>query len=337
MMRASSLLHSIAPSRCLILAVVLAALLAVFLVDGGAPPDQASHTHATPANVVATGENGAGTVTWSSVRGAGNKRHNFQYKEQFSADSTATTQDSIVSTNCTVLGLTNGSFCVFRVNLYDINSGHTASACGGWVTAISRAAPTTQVSNFAQARTDITFSNSTSYGSQGSTTGTNSAGYTLSGIKVDVGDSTEPKYSVEGLSPGQVHQVLVLAHNSYSMGSWAMGSGVPLHASYTLSQTSPPERVREGYPVSIAATVKYGGRVPPIQENLDILLSTQLDTAEAVDVGTLERISIGKCTDKGSAIQTHRDGAGDDGTFAVLIPWIPKSDLARTGHPAIAA
>ena len=88
--------------------------------------------------------------------------------------------------------------------------------------------------------------------------------------------------------------------------------------------------------MTITATVKYGDRATVIQEDMDILLSTHLGTAEAGNVGTLERISIVKYTDRASAtIRTHRDGDGDDETFAVLIRWIPKRDLARVGHPAI--
>ena len=95
-------------------------------------------------------------------------------------------------------------------------------------------------------------------------------------------------------------------------------------------------RVREGDAVTITATVMYGGRPTVIQEDMDVLLSLHLGTAESGDLGTLERISIGKYTSRASAtIQTHRDSDGDDETFAVLIRSIPKRSLARAGHPAI--
>ena len=146
----------------------------------------------------------------------------------------------------------------------------------------------------------------------------------------------EPKYGMGYLQPGQEYRVRVRAYNSDGAGPWAVGKGTPLEARRTVSLSASAERVREGDPVTITATVEYNGRPSPIQEDMDVLLRIHLGTAESSDVGTLERISIGKYTSSGSAtIQTHRDGDGDDETFAVLIRSIPKRDLARAGHPSI--
>ena len=128
----------------------------------------------------------------------------------------------------------------------------------------------------------------------------------------------------------------VRAYNSDGAGPWAVGKGTPLQARRTVSLSASAERVREGDAVTITATVKYNGRATVIQEDMDVLLRVHLGTAESSDVGTLDRISIGKYTSSGSAtIQTHRDGDGDDETFAVLIRSIPKRDMARAGHPDI--
>ncbi len=146
----------------------------------------------------------------------------------------------------------------------------------------------------------------------------------------------EPKYGIGYLQPGQEYRVRVRAYNSDGAGPWAVGKGTPLQAARTVTLSASPERVREGDPVTITATVKYNGRPSPIQEDMDVLLRVHLDTAESSDVGTLDRISIAKYTSSGSAtIQTHRDGDGDDETFAVLIRSIPKRDKARAGHPSI--
>ncbi len=145
-----------------------------------------------------------------------------------------------------------------------------------------------------------------------------------------------PKYGMGYLDPGQEYRVRVRAHNSYGIGPWAVGKGTPLQAPRTVTLSASAARVREGGAVTITATVRYQGRPSPIQEDMDILLTTHLGTAEAGDVGTLERISIGKYTDRASAtVQTHRDGDNDDETFAVLIRSIPSRDKARAGDPAI--
>ena len=158
----------------------------------------------------------------------------------------------------------------------------------------------------------------------------------LGWVRLSHGYLAEPKYGVGYLYPGQEYRFRVRAYNSYGVGPWAVGSGVPLQAPYTVSLSASPERVREGDPVTITATVLYEGRPSPIQEDLDILLTTHLGTAEAGDVDELGRISIGKYTDRASAtIQTHRDGDGDDEKFAVLIRSIPKRSLARAGDPHI--
>ena len=110
----------------------------------------------------------------------------------------------------------------------------------------------------------------------------------------------------------------------------------PEQAARTVTLSASAERVREGDEVTITATVMREGRPVAIQEDLEVLLSIHLGTAEAGDVGTLERISIGKYSSSGSAtIQTNRDGDGADETFAVLIRWIPKRDFARVGDPRI--
>ena len=146
----------------------------------------------------------------------------------------------------------------------------------------------------------------------------------------------EPKYGIGYMQPGQEYRVRVRAYNSDGTGPWAVGKGTPLQAPRTVSLSASAERVREGDAVTITVTVKYNGRATVIQEDMDVLLRVHLDTAESSDVGTLDRISIGKYTSSGSAtIQTHRDGDGDDETFAVLIHSIPKRDMARAGHPAI--
>ena len=154
---------------------------------------------------------------------------------------------------------------------------------------------------------------------------------------VDIGHShRESKAGLGYFNPGQEYRVRVRAYNSYGIGPWAVGIGTPLEATYTVSLSASAERVREGDPVTITATVMYGDRPTVIQKDMDILLSTHLGTAEAGDVGTLERISIGKYTDRGSAtIQTHRDSDNDDEKFAVLIHSIPTRDLARVGDPYI--
>ena len=146
----------------------------------------------------------------------------------------------------------------------------------------------------------------------------------------------EPKYGIGYLQPGQEYRVRVRAYNSQGTGPWAVGKGTPLQARRTVALSASAERVREGDAVTITATVMYGGRPTVIQEDMDVLLSLHLGTAESGDLGTLERISIGKYTSRASAtIQTHRDSDGDDETFAVLIRSIPKRSLARAGHPAI--
>ena len=146
----------------------------------------------------------------------------------------------------------------------------------------------------------------------------------------------DTKYGMGYLWPDQEYRVRVRAYNSDGAGPWAVGKGTPLQARRTVSLSASAERVREGDAVTITATVKYNGRPTVIQEDMDVLLSTHLGTAESGDVGTLERISIGKYTSSGSAaIQTNRDSDGDDETFAVLIRWIPKRNMARAGHPSI--
>ena len=154
---------------------------------------------------------------------------------------------------------------------------------------------------------------------------------------VDIGHSHRaPKAGLGYLNPGQEYRVRVRAHNRYGIGPWAVGIGTPLQATYTVSLSASAERVREGDPVTITATVIYNGRPSPIQQDMDILLKTHLGTAEAGDVGTQQRISIGKYTDRGSAtIQTHRDSDSDDEKFAVLIHSIATRDLARVGDPYI--
>ena len=146
----------------------------------------------------------------------------------------------------------------------------------------------------------------------------------------------EPKYGVGGLTPGQTYRFRVRAYNRYGTGPWAVGSGTPGVAARTVSLSASAQRVREGDPVTITATVKHNGRPAPIQEDLDVMLSTHLGTAEVGDVDDAERISIGRYTARGSTvIQTHRDADSDDETFAVLIRWIPKQNFARTGDPSI--
>ena len=158
----------------------------------------------------------------------------------------------------------------------------------------------------------------------------------LGWVRLSHGYLAEPKYGVGYLYPGQEYRFRVRAYNSYGVGPWAVGKGTPKEAARTVSLSASPERVREGDPVTITATVMYEGRASPIQEDLDILLTTHLGTAEAGDVDELGRISIGKYTDRASAtIQTHRDGDGDDEKFAVLIRSIPKRSLARAGDPHI--
>ena len=124
--------------------------------------------------------------------------------------------------------------------------------------------------------------------------------------------------------------------NFYLFDPAASAANIPTEAPLTVSLTATPERVREGDPVTITATVMQDGRPVAVQEDLEILLSTHLGTAEAGDVGAVERIRIGKHSSSGSAtIQTNRDGDNADETFAVLIRWIPKQDLARVGDPRI--
>ena len=158
----------------------------------------------------------------------------------------------------------------------------------------------------------------------------------LGWVRLSHGYLAEPKYGVGYLYPGQEYRFRVRAYNSHGVGPWAVGKGTPKEAARTVSLSASAERVREGDPVTITATVMYEGRPSPIQEDLDILLTTHLGTAEAGDVDELGRISIGKYTDRASAtIQTHRDGDGDDEKFAVLIRSIPKRSLARAGDPHI--
>ena len=146
----------------------------------------------------------------------------------------------------------------------------------------------------------------------------------------------EPKYGMGYLQPGQEYRVRVRAYNSDGAGPWAVGKGTPLEARRTVTLSASAERVREGDPVTITATVRYNGRPTPIQEDMDVLLKTHLGTAEAGDLGTLQQISIGKYTASASAtIQTNRDSDSDDETFAVLIHKIPKRNLARAGDPDI--
>lgn len=138
----------------------------------------------------------------------------------------------------------------------------------------------------------------------------------------------DPKYGHGGLNPGQEYRFRVRAYNSHGIGPWAVGKGTPLQARRTVTLSASAERVREGDPVTITATVRYDGRPTAIQEDLDVMLSTHL--------GTAERISIGKYTSSGSVtVPTFRDGDCNDETFAVLIRWIPKSNFAKVGNPAI--
>lgn len=86
---------------------------------------------------------------------------------------------------------------------------------------------------------------------------------------VDIGHShKEPKAGIGYLNPGQTHRVRVRAVNDNGASAWAVGSGAPLQAARTVSLSASPERVREGDPVTITATVKYEGRATPIQEGL---------------------------------------------------------------------
>ena len=182
MMRASSLRQSLSPSRFLLLAAALVALMAVFLVGDGAPPAQASHTLPTPTNVVATALDGSVRLTWTAVSGA--NAYRIEYGEELSGTTTTTTSNANAST---VSSLTNGRFYRFRVQAYQQQNAHDTSAYSGWVTALPRAtAPTTQVSNLGQTGPSTTgFTNWS--GAQGFTTGANTAGYTLSSIDVQVG------------------------------------------------------------------------------------------------------------------------------------------------------
>ena len=154
---------------------------------------------------------------------------------------------------------------------------------------------------------------------------------------VDIGhDHRDPKAGIGGLTPGVSYRVRVRAYNSFGTGPWAVASGTPVQARRTVVLSASPQRVREGDPVTVTATVMHGGRPTVVQEDLDVLLSTHLGTAEASDVGSAERITIAKYTSSGSVtIPTFRDGDGDDETFAVLIRWIPKQDFARPGDPRI--
>ena len=158
----------------------------------------------------------------------------------------------------------------------------------------------------------------------------------LGWVRLSHGYLAEPKYSVGYLQPGQQYRFRVRAYDRFGVGPWAVGSGVPWQAARTVSLSATPERVREGDEVTITATVRYNGRPSPIQEDMDVLVRVHLGTAEAGDVGTLERISIDKYTDRASVtIQTNRDSDGDDEKFAVLIRSIPKRSLARAGDPDI--
>ena len=154
---------------------------------------------------------------------------------------------------------------------------------------------------------------------------------------VDVGHShRDPKAGIGGLTPGVSYRVRVRGYNSFGTGPWAVASGTPVQARRTVVLSASPVRVREGDPVTVTATVMHGGRPTAVQEDLDVLLSTHLGTAEASDVGTAQRVTIGRYTASGSVtIPTFRDSDGDDETFAVLIRWIPKQDLARPGDPRI--
>ena len=145
----------------------------------------------------------------------------------------------------------------------------------------------------------------------------------------------EPKYGVGGLTPGQTYRFRVRAYNRYGTGPWAVAAGTPGEAARTVSLSASPDRVREGDPVTITATVNHNGRPTPIQEDLDIILSTHLGTAEAGDLDAAQRISIDRYTARGSVtIPTHRDADTDDETFAVLIRRIPKQSFARPGDPS---
>ena len=154
---------------------------------------------------------------------------------------------------------------------------------------------------------------------------------------VDIGhDHRDPKAGIGGLTPGQNYRVRVRGYNSFGTGPWAVVSGTPIQARRTVVLSASPVRVREGDPVTVTATVMHDGRPTAIQENLDVLLSTHLGTAEAGDMGTTGRVTIAEHTTSGSVtIPTFRDGDGDDETFAVLIRWIPKQDFARPGDPRI--
>ncbi len=158
----------------------------------------------------------------------------------------------------------------------------------------------------------------------------------LGWVRLAHGYLAELKYGVGYLQPGQQYRFRVRAYDRFGTGPWAVGSGVPWQAARTVSLSATPERVREGDEVTITATVRYNGRPSPIQEDMDVLVRVHLGTAEAGDVGTLERISIGKYTDRASVtIQTNRDSDGDDEKFAVLIHSIPARSLARAGDPDI--
>ncbi|WP_419915777.1 cadherin-like beta sandwich domain-containing protein [Candidatus Poriferisodalis sp.] len=145
-----------------------------------------------------------------------------------------------------------------------------------------------------------------------------------------------PKYGIGYLTPGTAYRVRVRAYNSFGTGPWTVGSGTAGQAPYLVSLSASAVEVREGDAVTITATVTHNRRPIAIQQDLEVLLSMHLGTAETGDVGTATRIVIPKYTHSGSVtIPTFRDADGDDETFAVLIRWIPSRDFAKAGHPAI--
>ena len=136
-MRASSLLHNLAPSRFLLLAVTLLALV-VIIVGYGVPSAHAQATPlGTPTNVVVTPFDGGVIVNWDAVSSA-SSGYNVEYKEQFA--STATTlSPAPTPNNATISGLVNGRFYVVRVQASRVSATVTASSWSAWVTTMPRA------------------------------------------------------------------------------------------------------------------------------------------------------------------------------------------------------
>ena len=180
MMRASSLLHRLSPSRFLLLAAALLAL-AVFLAQDGLPVAQASHTLPTPTNVQVTVTGTTATVIWNAVTGGGaSVRYRVEYGEHPSGSTSTTATNAVFDI---ISGLTGGQDYRFRVRAYDNGAVHTQSAYSDWVTATT---PTVLISNTGQTSHSNRLGTNNIVWSSSFTTGSETGGYRLGGVELNI-------------------------------------------------------------------------------------------------------------------------------------------------------